>query len=251
MTPGLQIRQRALDSLTTSRLCAGVKWSGKSTPSSAARRRNGKPVDASVVRARQPDRQPELDRELEVDVEELGPQLHRPEMRREMGDVEAPQDRSLDLDAALAPDLVEIGVVPEVVDGAGEPALAVEQRGGVGDGSPAVQLVLGVEREMHADVLAPVLGGGFAGPRGRDHERGARGHSLAERVVDADVGGMARAEIVAADDQHAVVRPIAEPLGQSCHGRKIPAAHVDEAHDDHNPRPARRASATAARNWSP
>ena len=146
-----------------------------------------------------------------------GLQLHRPEMRREMGDVEAPQDRSLDLDAALAPDLVEIRVLPEVVDAPREPALAVEERGSVGDGSPAVQLVLGVERQVHPDVLAAVLGGGFARPRGRDHERRTRGHSLAERVVDADVGGMARAEIVAADDQDAVVRPIAEPLGQSCH----------------------------------
>ena len=183
---------------------------GREAPEREARRRLG-------VRARQPDRQAELDRELEVDVEELGPQLHRPEMRREVGHVEAPQDRPLDLGAALAPDLVEVGVLPEVVDVPGEAAVAVEERGSMGDGSPAVQLVLGVERQVHADVLAAVLGGGFARPRGRDHERGARGHSLAQRVVDADVGGVARAEVVAADDQDAVVRPIAEPLGQSCH----------------------------------
>ena len=49
------------------------------------------------------------------------------------------------------------------------------------------------------------------------HERRTRGDALAERVVHPDVGRVARAEVVAADDQDAVVGPIAEPLGQSCH----------------------------------
>ena len=69
----------------------------------------------------------EVDGELEVDVEELGPQLHRPEVRGEMGDVEAPEDGALDLHAALAAHLVEVGMLPEVVDAAREPAFAVEQ----------------------------------------------------------------------------------------------------------------------------
>ena len=72
-------------------------------------------------------RQRELDGELEVDVEELRSQRHRPEMRREVRDVEAPQDRPLDLDPALSADLIEVGVVPEVVDAPREAAVAVEQ----------------------------------------------------------------------------------------------------------------------------
>ena len=40
------------------------------------------------------------------------------------------------------------------------------------------------------------------------------------------------------DDQDAVVGPIAEPFGQSCHGvGTLPAAHPDAAHDDHRPTP--------------
>jgi hypothetical protein len=73
--------------------------------------------------------------------------------------VEAPDDRPLHLGPALAPDLLEVGVLPEVGRGGGEAAVAVEQGGGSGDGSPPVQPVLGVEGQVHADVLAPVLGG--------------------------------------------------------------------------------------------
>ncbi len=40
---------------------------------------------------------------------------------------------------------------------------------------------------------------------------------VAQALVDADVGRVARPEVVAADDEDSVVGPIAEPLGQSCH----------------------------------
>ena len=57
---------------------------------------------------REPDRQPELTRQLEVHVEELGPQRDRREVRGEVGRVDAPHDRALDLSArargALRPD---------------------------------------------------------------------------------------------------------------------------------------------------
>ena len=76
----------------------------------------------------QAQRQPELDGEVEVDVEELGPQLQRAHVAVEVADVEAPQDRPLDLGPELAAHLVEVGVVPHVVDRAGEAAVAVEQR---------------------------------------------------------------------------------------------------------------------------
>ena len=38
--------------------------------------------------------------------------------------------------------------------------------------------------------------------------------ALAERPVHADVGGVARAEIVAGDDHEAVVGAVAEPFGE-------------------------------------
>ena len=95
---------------------AGAKWSGNTTPSSVARRRNGKPVDDSLSALGNRIGRRELDGQLEVDVEELGPQLHAPEVGSEVADVEAPHDGPLDLGPALAADLVEVGVVPQVVD---------------------------------------------------------------------------------------------------------------------------------------
>jgi hypothetical protein len=44
-----------------------------------------------------------------------------------MADVEAPEDRPLDLGPALPADLVEVGVVPDVFHGLREPAVAAEQ----------------------------------------------------------------------------------------------------------------------------
>ena len=80
----------------------------------------------------------------------------------------------------LAAHLVEVGVVPDVVDRAGEAAVAVEQRGRVGDRAPAVEVPLGVEREVHADVLAPVPGGGLARPGAGHHQGGAGGDAVAQ-----------------------------------------------------------------------
>ncbi|HEX7166677.1 MAG TPA: ChbG/HpnK family deacetylase, partial [Acidimicrobiales bacterium] len=104
---------------------------------------------------------------------ELRAQLEGGHVGVEVADVEAPVDGPLDLGPALAADLVEVGVVPEVGGRAGEAAVAVEQRGGLGDGAPAVEVVLGVEGEVHADVLAAVAGGGVARPGAGDHEAGA------------------------------------------------------------------------------
>ena len=138
--------------------------------------------------------------QLEVDVEELGPQLQRAHVGVEVADVEAPQDGPLDLGPALAADLVEVGVVPDVLHRAREPAVAAEQRRGVGDGAPAVQLVLRVEREVDPDVLAPVAAARLPGPRAGHHQRGAGDRPRGEALVDADVGRVARAEVVGVDD---------------------------------------------------
>jgi hypothetical protein len=117
--------------------------------------------------------QPELDGQVEVDVEELGPELQRAHVGVEVADVEAPQDGPLDLGPALPPHLVEVGVVPHVLHRPREPAVAAEQRRGVGDRAPAVELVLGVEGQVDPDVLAPVAARRLAGPRARHHQGGA------------------------------------------------------------------------------
>ena len=77
--------------------------------------------------AAEPEREAEVDRQLEVDVEELGPQLQRAHVAVEVAHVEAPEDGPLDLGPALPAHLVEVGVVPDVLDRAGEAAVAVEQ----------------------------------------------------------------------------------------------------------------------------
>jgi hypothetical protein len=87
-----------------------------------------------------------------------------------VADVEAPHDGALDLSPALLAHFVEITVVPGVLDGAREPPVAVEEAGGAGDRPPPVALPLGVQREVHADVLAAVLGGRVARPGARHHE---------------------------------------------------------------------------------
>ena len=64
-------------------------------------------------------------------------------MRRQVGDVEAEQDRSLELGTALAADLVEVGVIECIVDAAGEATIAPEERWGDGHRTEPEELMLG------------------------------------------------------------------------------------------------------------
>ncbi len=173
----------------------------------------------SASRVGEPEGQAEVDGQLEVDVEELGSQQEGVEMGVEVADVESPQHRPLDLGPALPPHLVEVGVVPDVGDRPGEAAVAVEQRRGLGDRPPPVEVVLGVEGEADPDVVAPEPRRRLACPRGRDEEGGAGGQAVAEGVVDAGGGRVAEAEVGAVEDQEAGVGGCPEPLG---HGRHAP-----------------------------
>ena len=138
-----------------------------------------------------------------------------------MGDVDAPGEGPLDLGAALAQHLLGVGVLPQVVDVPGEAALAAEQRRGVGDRAEAVGLVLAVEREVHADVVGgQVAHRRVARPRRRHHDRGAGGHAVAERAVDADVGRVAGTEVVARDDHQLGVVVVAEAFGECGHQQR-------------------------------
>ena len=162
-------------------------------------------------------RQPEVDGQLEVHVEEVGTQLEGGEMAGDVADVEAPHDRPFDLGPTLPAHLVEVGVIPCVFDGARESAVSVEQARRRGDGPPAVGVVLGVEGEVHPDVLAAIERCRVAGPGARHHQRRAGRHPDPQRLVDRDVARRGEAEVVARDeDEHGVGR-VSESLGESGH----------------------------------
>ena len=99
----------------------------------------------------------------------------------------------------------------------GKPAVSVQQRGGLGDRSPAVEVVLGVEGEPDPDVIAPEPRRRLARPGCGDDERGAGADPVAERVVDADGRRVAEAEIGAVEDQQLGVGPVSEALGNGRH----------------------------------
>ncbi|MEJ7722004.1 MAG: hypothetical protein WKF58_16950 [Ilumatobacteraceae bacterium] len=125
-----------------------------------------------------------------------------------------PHASALDLRPALAQYLLAVCVLPQIGDATGEATFARQQRRRLGDRSPAVILVLGVEREVHAEVVAVVHPGGVVRPWCGHHQRGAGGDSVAQRGVDADVGGVAGAQIVARDDDQLGVRRTAQPFGE-------------------------------------
>ncbi len=70
---------------------------------------------------------------------------------------------------------------------------------------------------MDADVLAQVALGGVPGPGTRDHQRGAGGHAVPQRLVDRQVGGVRGAEVVAVEDQQPGVGGVPQALGQRGH----------------------------------
>ena len=135
----LQLEQRPLDAPAGARRARATKWSGNTTPSSAARRRNGKPATRSVVVAGQPQREPEVDRQLEVDVEELGPQLAARRGGWSRWLTSKPHTMARSIWARHSRRTSSRSAWSHsVLDRAGEPAVAVEQRGRVGDRPPAV-----------------------------------------------------------------------------------------------------------------
>src|SRR5262249_14008231 len=132
----------------------------------------------------------------------------------QVADVETPVDGPLNLRAALAPDLVGVGVVPQVLDGAREAAVAVKEGRAVCDRSPAVQVVFSVQGEMYSDVLTPVPCGGLPCPGAGDHQARDFSHPLPERAVDPRVAGMADTELVAGDYEQRRVRRVAKSFDE-------------------------------------
>ena len=144
MTPGGEVEQQSFDAALRTRR-AHHDAVGEHRAFLGGEPAEREPGDALGLAVAQPHREPELDRQLEVDVEEVGTLLERAEMAGDVAHVETPDDGPLDLRPALPPDLVEVGVVPRVLDGPREPAVAVEEAGGVRDRAPPVRLELGVQ----------------------------------------------------------------------------------------------------------
>ena len=141
-------------------------------------------------------------------------------MRRKVCDIDAPGNRTLDLCPALAQHFLWIGVFPKIVDRAGESGLATQERWGVRDGAESVRGVFAVEREMNANVVGdPVAQRGVAGPRCWHHQRCARCDTTTQGEIDALVGGVARAEIVARDDGQAIGDAVSQSFSQGAHQR--------------------------------
>ena len=115
MTPGVQLEQQSLHTALRTRRAHDdtVGEHGTLFCGETAEREPGDPLTLAVAEAH---REAELHRELEVDVEEVGSLLERAEVAGDVAHVEAPHDRALDLGAGLPPNLVEVGVVPRVLD---------------------------------------------------------------------------------------------------------------------------------------
>ena len=134
-----------------------------------------------------------------------------------MTDVEPPKDGSFNLCATFAANLVEVGMVPEVGNGSGESAVAIEQRWRVGDWSPSVTFEFSIEREVHADVFATEVRCCFASPCARHHQRCAGADTLPERLVGAGISGMTKSQVVAVDDDQFGIGGIAQTFGEGGH----------------------------------
>ena len=118
----------------------------------------------------------------------------------------------------------------------GKPPSPPSKRRRHGDRTPAVQLPLGVQRQVHADVLAAVLRRGLAGPRAGHHQRRRGGHAVAQRRVHALVGRVAHAQVVAVDDQQPGVVGMTESLRERRHGPNA-TAHAAQLPPQHHRRP--------------
>src|ERR1700722_851596 len=94
----------------------------------------------------------------------------------------------------------------------------------MGDRAPSVQVVFRVHCEMDADVLAAVRSGSSTGPRAWDHQAGTGRKAAVKRLVDALVGCVTEAEVVAIDDEQSRVGRVTQALREFGHSEKVAPA---------------------------
>ena len=86
-----------------------------------------------LVRAGEAQREPEINGQLQSNIEELRPEFEGAQVGRDVAHVEAPIDGTLNLGAALLAHFIDVGMLPEIDQCPREAAIAVEQRGRVRD----------------------------------------------------------------------------------------------------------------------
>ena len=84
------------------------------------------------------------------------------------------------------------------------------------DGPPSVEVVLRVERQAYADIIAPEPGCRLARPRCWNQKRGRGAEAEAECVVDPSARRVAEAQIGAVEYEETGFGVCPEPF---CHGR--------------------------------
>ena len=217
-----------MDAITAPRSPVMVEMVGKHDAFICGQFPERKPSLFRRDRRGQADRQAKLDSEFQVDVEELGTQCDHAQMWCQMSDIESPQNRSFDLGTAFAQDFGRIGMLPEVVDISRKATLSGQQGRSMCDRPPAVQRMFGIEGDVHTDVFTSICISGMSSPRRRNHHRGTCGDSGSQGLVDTHVGCVARTEIIARQNDEAILRCVAEPFGESAtsHGVTLQAFHM-------------------------
>ena len=170
---------------------------------------------------RHPQREVELQSELQVNLNVARVVVQRTHVRVEVRHVDTGIERLADLSASLNQRLRRFAVNVHLRDAPPQVTLRIHQPRHLVAGSnrpPAVHLPLGGVAEMDAEVLLRVRLGiarDLGEPRARHHDR-RRGHEAAlERVYGGNVGGVAHAGVVAVYDEQFVRGLVAEALGES------------------------------------
>lgn len=92
----------------------------------------------------------------------------------------------------------------------------------MGDRTPAVRRMFGVESQVNTHVFTAIHQCRMARPRSRNHDRSTGSNTVSQGRVDTHVGGVARAEIVARQDHQTGVAVVAEAFGELAHAVTLP-----------------------------
>lgn len=161
-----------------------------STPRAAARSRAWKPCFSVVSREYI---RTELRGQVQIDLVEVGPRLHDVHMRVQVGDVDAPGERPLDLGPAFRARVRRVDPLERELGRRREEALFIVKRSAVGQAAPAIAALFAGQRQVHAGGKALEHRGRLARPWTRDYQRSAGGNAIDHGPEGGDVGAVAQA----------------------------------------------------------
>lgn len=146
-----------------------------------------KPNPRLICHGRQTHRKLKIDRHIECDVEKFWPRDKGSQVRTDERNIEPPDDCSLELRPCFSPHFVQIRMVPKLLYRAGKPTVAVQKRGGMGEGAPPVEIEFRVHGQHDADVFSAVQRGCFASPRAGHHERRGCRNACIKCIADCKI----------------------------------------------------------------